>query len=92
LHISAVTDPRAAKVIPKNSKEHPDLLPSTKMKNQNSTFKTSNTRQTLTRHSQARVQYGTQNAMDTNQQDTKITTTQNQYGKPTFFETHFASS
>jgi hypothetical protein len=34
----------------------------------------------------------TQNAMDTNQQHTEITTTQNQYGKPSFFETHFASS
>jgi hypothetical protein len=35
---------------------------------------------------------GTQNAMDTNQQHTKITTTQNQYGKPSFFATHRASS
>jgi len=47
------------------------------MKKRISTFKASNTSQTLTRHSQARVHRGTQNAMGTNQQDTKITTTQN---------------
>jgi len=33
-----------------------------------------------------------QGAMDANQQDTEIATTQKQYGKPPFFETHFASS
>jgi len=57
-----------------------------------STFKASNTSQTSTRHSKARVYCGTQNAMDTNQQDTKITTTQKQYDKPSFFETHPSSS
>ncbi len=47
------------------------------MKNHTPTFKASNTSQTLTRHHKTRVQYGAQNAMDTDQQDTKITTTQN---------------
>jgi hypothetical protein len=36
----------------KNGKEIPDLLPSANMKDQNSTFKASSTRQTLTRYSQ----------------------------------------
>jgi hypothetical protein len=43
---------------------HDTATPS-KMKNSTPTFKASNTSHSLTRRSQARVQYGTQNPMDT---------------------------
>jgi hypothetical protein len=41
------------------------------MKNHTPTFKASNTSETLTRHSQARVHCGTQNAVDTNASKTQ---------------------
>jgi hypothetical protein len=62
------------------------------MRNQIPAFKTSNTSQTLAGHSQSQsTMRHAENAMETNQQEAKITATQNQFGKSSFFATHFAS-
>jgi hypothetical protein len=52
LHVSAVSEPRGIVIPKRNRKEIPKVLPSANMRNHISTFKASNTSQSLTRHSQ----------------------------------------
>jgi len=52
LHVNAVSEPRGIVIPKRNRKEIPKVLPSANMRNHISTFKASNTSQSLTRHSQ----------------------------------------